>query len=275
MSTFTFEENIPVIKNKSKANNKFNFIETDTESDYIINKEKIGHSWYYYEKEIVYEYNSWGYRSKDFTELKDDYILTFGCSFTEGIGLCYDDLWSTKMSKKLNYDVLNLGMGGTGPDFTMYNSILYHNFILQNGKIPKLVIYQWSFTERTSYFFIDNKTDKIYQELFSLSYPEKYYPPNSKYYLDWHKYSFLENKGEMIKQSNISSLICNNIWRSLNVPVINWTWGKDFTLTHKDQFNNNLTIHRIQDDTKIKARDCAHNGHVGQDIVVNFLLNLL
>ena len=89
---------------------------------------------YYYNKKIEYKYNSWGYRTKEFKDLEDDYILIFGCSFTEGIGLYYDDMWATKLSKELKLDVFNIGMGGTGVDFQFYNTTLIHNHIIKNNK---------------------------------------------------------------------------------------------------------------------------------------------
>lgn len=71
-------------------------------------------------------------------------------------------MWSIKLGKKLNLDVFNLGMGASGVDYQFYNTILFQNFILEKKKLPKLVVYQWPMSFRTSAFFKfkeDNKTE--------------------------------------------------------------------------------------------------------------------
>jgi hypothetical protein len=58
----------------------------------------------------------------------------------------------------------------------------------------------------------------------------------------------------------------------MNIPVYHWTWGNDFNLKKSELFNNELKIDQIQDDFDEKGRDCNHNGHLSQDLVVNKLL---
>jgi hypothetical protein len=265
----------PIISNKTKSNKISYFIETDTKEMFYQNKKKMGIDWYYYNKPIEYKYNEWGYRCKNFNELKDDYMIVFGCSYTEGVGLYLEDTWSYKVAQNLNYDVLNLGMGGTGPIFSFYNTILLYNHILKTKKYPKLVVYQWSFKERTCYPYIDKDYNYIGLQSFSIAYPESSYPPNYKDYFDWYKVGFITNQGDLCLQTNISTINSNNIWRSLGIPVINWTWKGDFEIIHPEYFNNDIKINLIDDNTKIKARDLGHNGHMSQDIVMEFLLNEL
>jgi hypothetical protein len=202
-------------------------------------------------------------------------MIVFGCSYTEGVGLYLEDTWSYKVAQNLNYDVLNLGMGGTGPIFSFYNTILLYNHILKTKKYPKLVVYQWSFKERTCYPYIDKDYNYIGLQSFSIAYPESSYPPNYKDYFDWYKVGFITNQGDLCLQTNISTINSNNIWRSLGIPVINWTWKGDFEIIHPEYFNNDIKINLIDDNTKIKARDLGHNGHMSQDIVMEFLLNEL
>jgi hypothetical protein len=153
MSHLNINKDCPIIFNESHSNRTVFFSSTDSKELYLENKEKFGPSWYYYETPIEYNYNSWGYRTKEFEELSDDYILVMGCSFTEGVGLYQQDMWATKLGKELGKDVFNLGMGATGPDFMMYNTILLHNFLLKTKKLPSMVVNQWSFKHRTSYMF--------------------------------------------------------------------------------------------------------------------------
>jgi hypothetical protein len=261
-------KDVPIIFVQSKSNKTLKFAQTDSEENFIKNKEIYGKEWYYYNKNIEYKYNSWGYRTKEFSELNDDYILVLGCSFTEGIGLDYDDVWATKLGKKLNLDVFNLGIGGSGPDITGYNTILFHNFILKNNKLPKYVIYQWTFENRTSYMF-NNESNLIDIETFSISYPKEAYPKNYKKYYDWYNHSFIDNGGELLKQSNLCSMLCNNLWKSMNIPVYHWTWEDDFNLKNSELFSNTIELNQIHDEFDITGRDFTHNGHLSQDIVVD------
>lgn len=271
MSHLIISENCPIIENILQSNKTMEFNSTDNQDLYIENKKKLGNEWYYYNKKIEYKYNSWGYRCKEFDDLNDDYILTFGCSFTEGIGLDYSDMWTTKLSKKTGLDVFNMGMGGTGVDFQFYNTTLIHNYILKKNKLPKLVIYQWPFEHRTTYLFKESIVDKEVIGLLPFSVSHK--SENVHYFEKWYSHGFIENEGELIKQSNIYPMVCNNIWKSMGIDVINWTWETDFTMKNKDMFSNNINLYNIIDTTNYTARDCTHNGHLSQDLVVYFLLD--
>lgn len=272
MSYLSINNNCPIIFNHYTSTNRvLSFKDTDSEELFNENRNKLNDDWYYHNKPIEYRYNSWGYRTKEFDDLKDDYIVTFGCSFTEGVGLHYDDLWSTKIGKKLNVDVFNLGVGATGPDFQMYNSILLHNFLLTNRKLPKMVIYQWPFKHRTSYMF-NNENGKLDLELFSPTYDKEIYPPNAKHYGQWYMESFLSNGGEKIKNVNFSILTSNNLWKSLGIPVFNWTWEDDFDIEGSEYFQHKIKLHSIIDNTNYLARDLSHNGHESQNLVVDEIL---
>jgi hypothetical protein len=277
MSHLVISKACPIIENIIQYNRIFNFNSTDNEIIFNENKKKLGEEWYYYNKKIEYKYNSWGYRTKEFKDLEDDYILIFGCSFTEGIGLYYDDMWATKLSKELKLDVFNIGMGGTGVDFQFYNTTLIHNHIIKNNKPPKLVIYQWPFEHRTTYSFkkiLRNNENLTGRELIGLSpFSISNQSENVHYFEKWYMHSFIENEGELIKQSNIYPMVCNNIWKSMGIDVINWTWENDFTMKKNELFSNDIELFNIIDTTNYAARDYIHNGHLSQNIIVDFLLN--
>ena len=128
--SFIINNNSPIISQYSLYNKSLDFYATDSENNFLKSKKIKGENWYYNSTEIKYDFNEWGYRTKNFGDLNDDYILIFGCSFTEGIGLNYSDMWTTKLSKETGLDVFNMGMGGTGVDFQFYNTTLIHNYIL-------------------------------------------------------------------------------------------------------------------------------------------------
>jgi len=274
MSEFKIHKNCPIIQNITKANKTLNFVSCDTEELYTKNKNELGPEWYYYDKEIKYKYNSWGYRTNEFDDLKDDYFVSFGCSFTEGIGLAEENMWVNKLSKELDIDSFNLAQGGTGVDFSTTNTILLVDYLRNNKKrLPKFVVYQLSFNHRTFYSFKDNDEPSLSLELFSATYPVEVYPKSCEFYGLWYFHSFVENEGEMIKQSNLSLIICKNMWEMLGVPVYFWTYGDNFKNKDKEIFSHNIDYKIIHEMTEVKARDCVHNGHLNQDIIVNELKN--
>lgn len=75
--------------------------------------------------EIVYRYNSHGFRADEFTEESDLPIVFAGCSFTEGIGLPLKEVWHSLILDKikllpkfanLKIPHWNLGVAGAGID---------------------------------------------------------------------------------------------------------------------------------------------------------------
>jgi hypothetical protein len=276
MSTFRITNECPIIKNFGLSNQKIYFNSIDSEELYQQNKIEKGPNWYYYDNEIEYKFNSWGYRSKEFDLLGRDYLLTFGCSYTEGVGLHYEDMWSTKLAKVLDLDIFNLGSGGTGLDFQMYNTILFFNYVLKLNKLPKLVVYQWPEKHRTVYAFKSKDNNEIEFQSFSGALPEEWYPQNSLEYGRWYFHSYLENQGELIKNTNFCPMTVDAIWKSAGVKVLHWTYSNDFEMMNKDSFiSNNVDLINVMDDSRTKARDCSHNGVESQDIVIKYLIEKL
>jgi len=93
-----------------------------------------------HEHEIVYKFNSLGHRTKEISDLNRDFLLTFGCSYTEGVGLNTDKIWNDRVSKDLKLDLYNCALEASGMDVQYYNATLWKNSKLP---IPKLVIVQW------------------------------------------------------------------------------------------------------------------------------------
>lgn len=275
MSAFKITKDCPIIKNIVTANNTYNFISSDSEELYKKNLSELKEDWYYYNKVIKYNYNSWGYRTKEFKDLKEDFFISFGCSFTEGLGLLEEDMWVNKLSKLFDVDVFNLSQGGSGVDFSTTNTILLIDYLRKCKRTPKFVVYQLSFDARTTFTLKVNENNEtnLYFKLFSPSYTSDINDESLKDYVSWYFKSFVDNGGELIKQSNISLMICKNMWEMMDVPVIFWTYGEDFTNEYSYLFNHNIKYKIIRDTTNVKARDCAHNGHLAQDLIVNELKN--
>lgn len=106
------------------------------------------------DKMVVYEYNSLGFRSEEFTrDHSGDHILFAGCSETEGVGGNLDSVWSYMVYSELskNNEVsgfFNLARYGWGYDIIISNIMAYINHY---GKPDQIFIlfpnlgrfYQW------------------------------------------------------------------------------------------------------------------------------------
>jgi hypothetical protein len=273
--SFFINNDSPIIQQSSLSNKSLDFYSTDSEDNFINNKKIKGDDWYYNNTNIKYNFNEWGYRTKNFKDVDEDYILVFGCSCTEGIGLESDKLWSNKLGKELNLDVFNLGKGGSGIDYQFFNTQLFYNFILKNKKRPKLVVYQWPMSHRTMGFFSqpDYKDDAIEIEFFMPMYNNQFNNDAKDKFYEWYLEGFINNKGDYLKQNNLYPLFCNNIWKGLNIPVLNWTYEDDYQFDNLNFLNNEINITIINDNTtNFLGRDLMHNGNFAQEIVVNNLL---
>ena len=67
------------------------------------------------DKEVVYEVNSWGFRSRDqkeFDQLAGPTLITMGCSFTFGTALNQEQIWPQLLADKLGMDLANIAVPG-------------------------------------------------------------------------------------------------------------------------------------------------------------------
>lgn len=109
----------------------------------------------YLPTDISYKFNSCGFRCDEFTDEADIRILFMGCSFTEGIGLPLEDIWTTLFLNKIKSLPQNIGKkipywtiaaGGTGIDFTARVLCNYIDTIK-----PTHIIYMMGSTHRREY----------------------------------------------------------------------------------------------------------------------------
>jgi hypothetical protein len=124
---------------------KLNFSGSDNVERFENNLKTQPDDWYYRNVKITYNRNLHGHRCKNISEIDfDNYILFAGCSHTEGIGLELEKTYPYLVSKELNCDYYNLGIGGCGVDVVIHNLIVW----LNTYKKPKAIIVQWPVAER-------------------------------------------------------------------------------------------------------------------------------
>lgn len=226
------------------ANRDKKFYNSDNEENYKKNKNKIQKE--YPNTDIIYNFNKQGYRTKNFEDLDNNFILIFGCSYTEGVGLQYNEIWCDLLCEKLKIDHLNLAKAATGPDIVYLNSVQY---ITNNFPKPKLVIIQWPNNNRKSFAYKDEYSNDIRLRSYTVNtYYEKL---DTKWYLN----RYCLETGEMVVNNYIHYTVTNSLWNNWKVPVFNWTWSGDF----ETEFSiKDLYVHNNKNNDV--ARDLQHDG---------------
>ena len=109
--------------------------------------------WVYRNKEITYNLNEYGHRSKSISQLEKDYVLFVGCSHTFGYGLALEDTYAYKVAKRLNLDYYNLSITGGQVESCFYNTLSFLNKVENK---PKKIFIQWPQFHRVLFYHNDN-----------------------------------------------------------------------------------------------------------------------
>lgn len=225
------------------VNQTINFYSTDNEKLFRKNEKSMGKDWKYYNSTIEYKFNSFGYRTKEISELSSDFLLTFGCSYTEGVGLHQNEVWPEHVSKSLNLDLYNHAKHSTGMDIQCYNA---HLWAMSNKPKPKLVIIQWPYKTRKCFAYRTSKSIILRDMSYTNTVDGK-----------WWEKRYVQDTGELEMNLLLWFESFNNIWKVEGVPVLNFTWDNDL-MEHLSR--SRYQLHRIKTNTFDKARDLDHDG---------------
>ena len=77
-------------------------------------QDMLTYGWVDSERKITYEYNTWGFRSDEFTETGG--IMFLGCSYVVGVGLPVTDTFSHIVVQRLGLPVYRMGVSGSSND---------------------------------------------------------------------------------------------------------------------------------------------------------------
>jgi len=239
-------------------NKNISFSHSDNEINFKASLRTKPMDWYYRDNPITYIRNSLGHRCKDIKDIDfNNYFLTTGCSNTEGIGLHLEDTYPYVLSKKLNCDYYNLGLGGTGIDILFYNLITWlckvkqkpKFVVLQNPDYTRFSLKEGSTIGKGGPWIADNSNlslaDQSKLKFFVLGDEIKYFE---------HQY---EMKKKMIK----------NI---IDVPVID-VYFPGIISTERFQLEHVLFLNKIID----KARDNSHSGRLTNKEISSQILDKL
>ena len=119
---------------------------------YRKDKKRLGKTWEYFDKPVLYNQNPESFRTTPFANIKwEDSVVVFGCSNVYGIGLANEDTITHQLEQILDMPVINLGIPGTGIDLAAVNSLILH----EHYPTPKAVVHLWSGADRYTDFTKD------------------------------------------------------------------------------------------------------------------------
>lgn len=109
----------------------------DNREQFELNLKTLPLDWYYRTHTISYQFNSNNYRCPEWRDVvwEDSWVM-MGCSLVEGVGLALEDCIPSQLAQAINTPVINLGVGASGLDVTMFNTIR----LIKQGIRPKGVI---------------------------------------------------------------------------------------------------------------------------------------
>jgi hypothetical protein len=236
MASLVYNKNNPQLLQDEDAGQTVKYHSSDSEELY---NKSVADNWRWKDVNIDYTFNSLGYRTKELAELDKDFLLTFGCSYTEGIGLPNKSIWPTRLAKELNLDLYNAGKAGSGLDICYYNALLWKQHKLP---LPTRVVLQLPEPTRKSWGTTEDSGIRL--------------DVSNGRQDDWWKH-YLTSNGEMNINNIAWYLGFNNIWQALGVPVLNITWSP---FPHLENLEFPLHYANIKSDDSLLARDNMHSG---------------
>lgn len=236
------------------------FTDLETEKLFLERQKTQSVDWEYNTKKIFYKYNSLGHRSVEIDELGDNYILTTGCSNTEGVALAYEDTWSYNIAKHLDKKFYNLAVGGSGPYVACKNLMLFLSYV---KKHPDIIIIQWPFFAR--FFRIDPSGIHIQHLSPASTNDREYYEMLLK-----NDDAFLIN---IFERHTLLHFLNNINYQGKLLEMFNQNPGEVQKINCIDHdIDNKQIIIPIPID---KARDLAHPGSKSNKIIVDKILEVL
>jgi len=222
-------------------------------------------------QEIVYNHNEHGFRCDSFSAESQLPILFLGCSFTEGIGLNLEDVWSYRLLEKIkeykniNIPYWSLAAGGASIDL---QTLYLHAFIDQLK--PKYIFFLLPPLERRL-FRAFKKSIK-----FSARGSSNYHTSIAGDPLDYWQNQIIRQSKELLLDPDYSMLesvksllLVNELCKRYQTKVFysTWTNGIEATASFKifevNEQLNNLTRLKCEFPSIVdKARDNSHAGPI-------------
>lgn len=231
---------------------------SDYEANFKKNLITQSEDWIYRTKSVNYTRNGQGYRCKPFNEIDwNNSIVILGCSHVFGTGVDDADTLSARLQEITGLNVVNLGVGGSCQQVSLYNMIL----LKFNNIKPKAIIHVW--TESTRRFDVDNNYFLRPAGAWNNFGFPKDTPPSIL------KQMFYENNTHVVS-AMFNRMIANSLY--FDIPVIHATYFHHMWLQQHLKYPN-LPMLNLQ--TIDLARDCKHPGIESHTLAAKLLHDVL
>lgn len=115
-----------------------------------------------YPYNVVYNYNSRGFRDREWPDDLSDVVWCLGDSFTVGIGCPIEHTWPWLLEQKLKQRCINISLDGASNNWIARKA----NGIM-NTVNPSLMIIHWSFIERRENILSVGFSNRSWYEIYS------------------------------------------------------------------------------------------------------------
>jgi hypothetical protein len=206
--------------------------------------------------EITYEYNSNGHRCKEINDLGKDYILTTGCSATEGHAMKLEETYSYMLAKKLGCNYYNLGLKGSSTGTTYYNLTMF----LSKVKVkPKFIVIQWPHFNRYHLVHKDGQY-AVYNPYADFNYNYDY-----QVFKTLHKFEVPEAMSSFYRKMTLEFI------KPFNIPVLELNFMKEIELS-PEKYNTKVVTWPGIEKFLDFGRDNVHAGVETNQLWTNKLL---
>lgn len=192
---------------------------SDTEKKFNTNLKIQPANWYYRTNSVTYKLNSNKYRCPEWEEINwSESWIVLGCSCVQGIGLDESDVLSSRLAELLNSSVINLGMGATGPNAIMFNSIR----LIDNDIRPKgVIILNGDFALTRLSLFMQKESVSLGYWMINQVRPSEEFSYSDLYSL------WLRSTGHAETHSYMSLRGAISMWKAENVPTFYFNIEQD------------------------------------------------
>lgn len=213
---------------------------------------------------VNYTYNSSGYRcNKELRDYADGYLVAFGCSHTEAIGINYEECYSYLLAEKFGVDSMNLAMAGAAPNLVATNILQFVKLVIA-GKLkkPKFVVVQWPGAFRR--VFAQMLLHGDYYQLNSIQPSNEAHQHDlitDRYDKEWltNRYITYTEHCNYEVYHNITS--SHYLLQLLEIDVVHFQLSED-AVREDNYLLRDFNMHDIpfMEDAEIYARDMIHAG---------------
>lgn len=131
------------------------FYDTDDEENFRRARKHYGDDWLWSSRPVDYRINAQGFRMAEMAEVDwNNYLAVFGCSFTVGVGMPLEELFSHRIAQELGLDYVNLAQPGASNDLIGSNAMR----LFAVKPRPKMMIVNWTSLSRKG-FWVNDRMD--------------------------------------------------------------------------------------------------------------------